>query len=812
MNKVLVVGFALIILLLGTMRLAVYAQDSTQAATEAPDIPVIMVTMGELTLAEGERGTLRATVDCPTERCIGIRLQLSYDPEVIQVTAIRAGSQLRRVGPDNPANELLNLIDPTAGVVSFIYLVGTGGEATPDPAIPADDTFFELDVTALAEGQTRIEFDEVLVVVADLFGTGTEGVAGVVSVVSAPLITLTGPQPVYSVPRDDAPPLAEVPSETNLAVIATSADGIWFKVELPDGSLGWIRFNVRRMHLFGSLDNLPVDLMAGATAIPTPTKTPLPSTATRTDAPTDTPTNTLTNPPRPSVTPTATPTLTTTLRPTATRTLMPTQPPTVPSTATPTRIPTQTATRTPTVTPTRLPSATATLEPTSRPLPTDTPVPTVTLATSIAGSESICFADQTTLIADAAALCSNLGAGEMCSNRNIMLGESFIQASTRTPLTDLRSVSTERASGWGVTVLSVPMAAMGQQAGVDARYVLLGGVTLENAVPQEDRFDTPILVRVNVPSLNVRVGPSLNENVVTSVRFGTELRIEGQSSDGDWVRTRIDTIAYPVWVSAELVALVDTADDLSTLPVLSRYLAPFQSFYLVTDAATSDCAEALPPMLIVQAPVDGTVTIEVNGASVTINQTVVLRLIPGEDGSSRSLAITSVDGSALVDGVEVSWGRTVQRPLDSDGRTLIGTWSRPTAVTEEELAALTLLEGLPSDLLNAPIDVPTMADILTPAYDCDNIVPRPDDGLGQGPNGFYWSGSIPGATYVVNVFDNNGNFLGGGSTTSPGSITVQVDLSRAQGEYYASWTLDVFVRNNNRPVCSFSLPTLRPAD
>ena len=168
----------------------------------------------------------------------------------------------------------------------------------------------------------------------------------------------------------------------------------------------------------GTPTNTPTGTLS-PTATLTPTESPTP---TVTGTPTNTPTGTLS----PTLTPTRTPTLTSTVTPTRTPTV------TTTPTSTPTRTPTLTPTRTPTLAFTSTPTRTPTLPPgstplptnspppgappvvviTDAPLPTQTPVPTVFVATNTPGPTVVPTGDATTvsIIGVAASVLVILGA------------------------------------------------------------------------------------------------------------------------------------------------------------------------------------------------------------------------------------------------------------------------------------------------------------------------------------------------------------------------------------------------------------------
>ena len=144
--------------------------------------------------------------------------------------------------------------------------------------------------------------------------------------------------------------VAQLSQGDTFQILATSDDFVWYLIELPDGTQGWILNSAAAFNSAGNLEQLPTLIPATLTFTPTATDTAT-STATDTPLPTDTPTETATATSTDTPTETATPTDTTT--PTETATSTPSDTPTATTTDTP--LPTDTPTITPTFTPTLIP-------------------------------------------------------------------------------------------------------------------------------------------------------------------------------------------------------------------------------------------------------------------------------------------------------------------------------------------------------------------------------------------------------------------------------------------------------------------------
>jgi len=191
---------------------------------------------------------------------------------------------------------------------------------------------------------------------------------------ATPVVRANVALPVREGPGNNYPESPVTIAEgASLEVLGISADGRWYQILLPNGSMGWIVASSAFLTFSGNPDVVP-------SIVPptlTPTHTPTP-TDTATFTPTPTPTDTATLTPTP--TPTDTATFTPTPTPTDTATFTPTPTPTDTATFTPTPTPTDTATFTPTPTDTATftPSPTLTETPTFTPTFTASPTPEVT--------------------------------------------------------------------------------------------------------------------------------------------------------------------------------------------------------------------------------------------------------------------------------------------------------------------------------------------------------------------------------------------------------------------------------------------------
>lgn len=491
--------------------------------------------------------------------------------------------------------------------------------------------------------------------------------------------------------------------------------------------------------------------------------------------------------------------------PTATATARPTETPTPQPTNTPTPTPTESPTPTPKATdvpPTSLPTATPTV------LPTAIPVLSCTQLVDA-------------VLPAASSACDGMDASQVCYGyRNVEViregaaVEAF-QAGARVALDGVDSIHTsalDQAAGeWGTAILTIRANSVDTSSSGAGRLVMVGDVTIENAVPDDQLFNASVTIPVQAnvqrdTALNLRTGPGTTYLGIGSVASGTELILNGISPDGAWVRTSQPEVGVPVWVSS---ALVTPNDNLDALPIIEGLTyTTLQSFNLRTAASTACGTDnPLPSMLIVQSPPEAEMVIYVNGTEVRVDSTVVMRSIQSETTGNADLQIIALDGEAVIDGIALARGYTITGTMDSE-LGVVSRWSQTTRLTVEEVETFRRLETLPVEMLNMPITLPTRAELTAPVYSCNSVAQEANDGLGNGPNTFYWSGSIPGAQYTVVVSDALGTTLGSASS-SGNSATVNVNLSLARGGFNASWTLIANV--GGREVCRWTSGTRRPA-
>ncbi len=156
-------------------------------------------------------------------------------------------------------------------------------------------------------------------------------------------------------------------------------------------------------------------------------------------------------------------------------------------------------------------------------------------------------------------------------------------------------------------------------------FVLYGEAEVESAVPDDLLFipvDEPLAVSV-AAATNIKEEASAAAETLGSAAAGTTLLADGISPDGDWVRIEYEKQA--AWVLLADLAAV----DVSGLPEIGPdSLSPMQAFYLRTGSRALQCNQAVPAMLLMQAPADVMADLNIDGVDIRLDSaTVVARII-----------------------------------------------------------------------------------------------------------------------------------------------------------------------------------------
>lgn len=212
--------------------------------------------------------------------------------------------------------------------------------------------------------------------------------------------------------------------------------------------------------------------------------------------------------------------------------------------------------------------------------------------------------------------------------------------------------------------------------------VTLGDATVANAAATDAPLlpGPPVTVTPTV-NVNVRRAPSTEAERLGAVEAGAALFADALDPSGGWVR-----IAYRNrwgWVSRDYVAGV-----LDALPVIA--LEDDGAYAALTVEVRACGAVVLQPPRVTE------LRVRVNGATLWINNTVVL------DADGDHLRVTAIDGGVrLADGVRVPRGFSVTRTGDG--------WQFPRPMSAAQMSRYGPLERLPVSLVNEAVTLPVGA-------------------------------------------------------------------------------------------------------
>jgi hypothetical protein len=348
---------------------------------------------------------------------------------------------------------------------------------------------------------------------------------------------------------------------------------------------------------------------------------------------------------------------------------------------------------------------------------------------------------------------------------------------------------------WGIAVLNVQANVPNSLPGQAVVFMLLGDVQVDNAVDPADAITPVDPINVSATtSANLRSGPGTIYNVVSSLGAGTVIPADGVSADGAWVRVLLENA--PLWISRDLVQ-PEVAGAIDTLPALSgASRTPMQAFYFRTGFTGVECIESPPSLLVVQGPEGLKVDITANGADIQLGSTIALFT-----NGNNEMVLMVIDGSALVNGVEIPPGFAMTIQLGVDGN-VQGGWYGFRAITFEELQGLVPLQNIPASLLHYPIVLPTLDQIAAylEAFRAARATPVPTDevvvqGTSEPAPPVVSGGSLPTpGRYSTNGGNCNlpasayvGNIAADGNTFTWGRLTVtrvEPDLFRSNGGIY----------------------------
>lgn len=275
------------------------------------------------------------------------------------------------------------------------------------------------------------------------------------------------------------------------------------------------------------------------------------------------------------------------------------------------------------------------------------------------------------------------------SFNDVMADDFFSLPSDRANLIQLQSLTTAPLDNdlkhWGIAVLNVQANVPGTLPGQAVNFMLMGDVEMESAVDPAHVYEPvdPVAVTA-LADTAFHSGPAANTNILTIIRGGESVQVDGISADGQWLRGVYLTGA--AWVDKDTVA---ASVDLSHLPVITvESQTPMQAFYFRTGFTDIECNEA-PSLLAIQSPEGLKVDLTANGANFHIGSVVMLRVLP--PGNQMQLLV--IEGQVTLNpGTEneviVEAGHATQTCVDDESHQIVEgcEWLLPVLLTEEEQA------------------------------------------------------------------------------------------------------------------------------
>lgn len=350
--------------------------------------------------------------------------------------------------------------------------------------------------------------------------------------------------------------------------------------------------------------------------------------------------------------------------------------------------------------------------------------PTLSMAQSNTG---VCRSLVASGLASVGPACANLGGGEACfGNPDLEIetfeplpADAFAEAGDRTDLTNVIEIRTLPANTsdrtMGVTVLNIQANVPRTLSDGGLIVVAMGGMIVENGVFPQDAF-VPLEEGLTVTTVSAAeyreatMTPPANAEVLGTIPAGQNLVADALSEDGNWVRVIFDDM--PVWAAR---SALDPAAAFDTLPVFGpNSLTSLQSFFFLNEAGPLQCSDA-PALLLVQGRQDYPIDVRIGNVDLRIQGTIALNIV------GNTFEIIALNGMVTVEPdtanefiipagfrARIELGEPAE--LGTDGRGdewgLVGNWSTPSQLTQNDLDLLRNIQTLPGNLLNFPIVFP----------------------------------------------------------------------------------------------------------
>lgn len=248
---------------------------------------------------------------------------------------------------------------------------------------------------------------------------------------------------------------------------------------------------------------------------------------------------------------------------------------------------------------------------------------------------------------------------------------------------------------WGVSLMKLQANLPDTVPGQNVTMLLFGDVEIRNEV--NSGATMPSLPATATTNANVRVAPSTNAGLLTSLDLNEAITLDGRNSDGTWVRLQLANDVSG-WVFSDLLTV--DGDIMMLESVIageqSDALNPMQAFYIKTGIGDSACDEAPESGVLIQTPSGGQkINLTVNGVDISLGSTAFLQ---AQDNQALTMAVVEGEGTLTADEttITVPAGSQSSVPLNDNGEPA-GPPEEPTPYDSEKMDKLPI-KGLAEDI------------------------------------------------------------------------------------------------------------------
>jgi hypothetical protein len=216
---------------------------------------------------------------------------------------------------------------------------------------------------------------------------------------------------------------------------------------------------------------------------------------------------------------------------------------------------------------------------------------------------------------------------------------------------------------WGVALMSVQANLPDTLPGQNVTMLLFGNVEIVNTVEQ-----LTTLAMTATGGVNVRLRPTTNANVLSSLTRGAAVTATGRLADSSWIRIKLpDDSRGTGWVSAQFLQSADDVNTLNVVDAEAQLFGPMQSFYFKSGVGDAPCAEAPESGILIHTPKGvGQVNLTANGVDISLGSTVYVQAVPGD-----YMTVSTIEGDVSIQAFNVAQavpaGTVARIPLDANG-------------------------------------------------------------------------------------------------------------------------------------------------